>query len=573
MKFYKILILILSFPLCSTAQTAPETIYIEPTDLMQADDKEPRVFVTSNSIHEGLIRVVYSGQDLLEAKLYCDGSLKEIVLLQEYREPQIRIPKNNSSCILKIENMKEIHFVNTEVYSKIYKKFTNYQEACLYDEAKFFFTNEYPHMTCTKSADDIKILSDSKESFLIKLETLLGYKPSLDFINNQNPYADIDFSKAPVLDAIYVSTLLYQNDFSGQVLSRILKFHAARGTLVNIIGTGYMHSEKAKKLLKEMSRFSPNISIQEYKYYEHRFFRKFNFLTNYLRDMHVKLLVTLSESSPKNNVLIIGGRNVHDGFLFEEKPDLSNFPELDQVAPEANFAYWQDVEIKIVSKPLAETAYAHLLKFWNRNLETMEIQPISSNNSKKNNFTGTKSSKHKIRHILSAPFSDNQSLERLFVEMIDSANSKIMISSPYLRPTEAIFNAILRAIARGVRISIQTRIDLKGDTLNWLYEETNKAAINDLYDKVEIFEWQENSILHSKLLLVDNELSFVGSVNLSRRSFIQDVESGMLIKSESFNSELRSLIESYQAKSRVINEAQERKFWASIMVYLFQDQF
>jgi phosphatidylserine/phosphatidylglycerophosphate/cardiolipin synthase-like enzyme len=156
--------------------------------------------------------------------------------------------------------------------------------------------------------------------------------------------------------------------------------------------------------------------------------------------------------------------------------------------------------------------------------------------------------------------------------MLDQAKSSIVISSPYLRPTKSLLNAILRAVRRGIRVDIQTRINLAGDTQAWLYEETNKVAINELYSKVGLYEWQGNSILHSKIIVVDDSLSFVGSVNLSRRSFVQDVEGGLLIQSPSFNSQLRSLISSYRDQSRQITEKQKRNFWATIVLNLIEDQ-
>lgn len=571
MLFLKSLILLLAMSTLAFAQTPPEVLHIDSLDLKSTQGKEPRKVIISNSIRDAYLKISYTGT-YSDGNLYCNKKFRRRVILTNYKEPVIRLPKAKN-CIIKFKNLRDIQLINDSEYSAIYKKFNSYKESCRYQNPGAFYTNNYAHMSCAKPVENIEIMSESKDSFLIKLETLLGYKPSLDLINNQNPYAELDFSKAPELDAIYLSTLLYQNDFSGQLMSRILKYHAKKGTLINIIGTGYMHSDSAKKLLKELSRFSSNIRVQEYKYHEDRFFKKINVLTNYLRDMHVKLFVTLSSKVPEDNNVIIGGRNIHDGFLFDKHPDLSKYPELDQVPLDESFAYWQDFEIKIQSKELAEVSYAHLLKFWNRDLNTNMPQEILSPIHNTAKIWHTQNSTHSFRHILSTPFGDDQALEKLYVELLDSAKSEIFISSPYLRPTPAIMDALKRAIDREIKISIQTRINLEGDTQAWLYEETNKAAINELYDKVKLYEWKENSILHTKLMLIDNNISFVGSVNLSRRSFIQDIESGMLIQSESFNSELRDLLSSYRSKSIQITEEQERYFWAGIVVSLLENQF
>lgn len=578
MKFIRLSLLIFSLPLILLAEYSQETLYIFSTDVQDASKVKNRSFLVSNSFQDSLINVEYWGGST-RAEFFCGGKLKKILKLKRNKPVQIRVPYKDNSCVIRVDGLQTVNLINDESYSNFYKKFNvydkfnSYKEFCSYNQKDVYYTNDYPNMSCSHNVENIEIMSDSIESFLIKLEVLLGYKPPVELITDQNPYARIDFTKAPRLDAIYLSTLLYQNDFTGHLLSRILKFHASRGTMINIIGTGYMHSDKAKRLLRSLSHYSPNIRVQEYKYYEDSLLRKLKFVTNYLRDMHVKLLITLSDTNPKDNILIIGGRNVHDGFLFKNKPLLTKYPELDQVAPEDDFAYWQDVEFKIQSKELAETTYAHLLKFWNRNLTTTKIEPIASTRQRVSKINTINMFENQIRHFISIPFEDDQALEKLYIEMIDSAKKSIVISSPYLRPTTKIMNSIVRAINRGIDISIQTRIDLTGDTQASLYEETNKSAINDLYKYVKLYEWQADSILHSKLLIIDDDLSFIGSVNLSRRSFIQDVENGMLVKSKKFNKDLRVLVNSYQVNSRKITSKQKRVFWASVVVYLFQNQF
>ncbi|MBL7688648.1 MAG: hypothetical protein JNJ49_11475, partial [Bdellovibrionaceae bacterium] len=63
-----------------------------------------------------------------------------------------------------------------------------------------------------------------------------------------------------------------------------------------------------------------------------------------------------------------------------------------------------------------------------------------------------------------------------------------------------------------------------------------------------------------------------GSVNLSRRSFVQDVEGGLLIQSPAFNAQLRSLIGSYRDQSRQITAKQKRNFWATVVLSLIENQ-
>jgi cardiolipin synthase len=475
----------------------------------------------------------------------------------------------------------QIRLIKDEKAFPRLKKYNGYTESCQYTSSeshlpieKLFLGDKYDMMTCAQPTGDIAVLTEPEDGILSKLEILLGQKPSLDLIKNQNPYVELDFSKAPKLDAIFVSTLFYRKDFTGMLLARALKFHAARGTLINVIGTGYMHNDNADDLLKELRLSGGNVRVQDYKYRGEKVnLQSLRVLTNYLRNMHVKLFVTLSAAEPQHNYVIVGGGNVHEGFVFGTKPDLSTYPELDQ-AGDGPWEFWNDLEIKNQSQALAETVYGHLTGLWNRTRKGQKVDAVL-NRGQAPSISGDEvlnAQAPMMRHFMSVPFSDDRALETLFVDMLDRAQKTVQLSSPCLRPTNKIMNAPDRAIERGVNVTIQTRIDLSGDTASWLYEEANKAAINALFDKVTIYEWTEQSILHTKLLIVDESVAFLGSVNLSWRSFIQDVESGFLIHNPKFVGDLVQLLKGYNARSHKIGSEQKRRFWAGVVMSMFQNQ-
>ena len=295
--------------------------------------------------------------------------------------------------------------------------------------------------------------------------------------------------------------------------------------------------------------------------------RDSRYIDSRFRDMHIKLLITIADD-PSHNAIVAGGRNIHDGFLFKTKPDMSKYPELVQYGKDEDFVHWNDFEMKITSKDMAFVTAAHLLKFWNRDTMTQTLEDYYA--------PGTNVSErgpHQFRHFISLPYSDNHALEDVYVSLIDNARKSIRISSPYLRPTSRIMDALKRAADRKLDIIIQTRVSLEGDTQAWLYEEVNKESINALYDKVKIYEWKQNSILHSKFILVDGEIAFVGSVNLSRLSFVQDVENGFLIKDKTFVARMEAIFNTYISKSVQLTESQDRKVFPSILIKILQDQF
>ncbi|MGE5086473.1 MAG: phospholipase D-like domain-containing protein [Bacillota bacterium] len=550
-------------------------------------------FLTSNSTQNSQVSLFRRGGRKLNGlnlEVTCDNGIKgDSFQLDLAHERLLLTPKVNE-CVLKFWDRSKPQLIGGVKLIKDTKAFpflhtlNTAHEGCNYNLADardsidaFFLNGSFANMTCVQDADSIETLESSEAGFAAKIETLLGTKLPGDFIKNQNPYAPLDFSKAPKLDAIFVASLVFRHDFYGTVLTRLLTYHAQRGTLVNVITTGYMQSDKDRALLYKAARESGNFRLQEYKFNDPKKGLKTpgQLIDAKYRDMHIKMFVTLS-ARPEDNVLIFGGRNVHDGFLFDQKPDYTKYPELTQYGKEENFVHWNDFELKVKSPGLARSMYAHLLTFRNRDTLTQQVDSINipaKNLPLQSAQSILNSEKPLFRHIISIPFNDGHALDRLFVDMMDSAKETIEFSSPYLRPTDAIAAAMERAIRRGVKITIQTRINLEGDTMPWLYTEVNKETINKFLDRAQIYEWTKNSILHSKFLLVDGKLAFVGSVNISRRSFVQDIENGYVIRDRGFVHKMQEIFKGYTAQSKLITEQQSRKFWGSLVVRILKDQF
>lgn len=423
---------------------------------------------------------------------------------------------------------------------------------------------------CAHPVENFETLETPESGLQAKVEMLLGQKLPPDFIKNGDPHAPLDFSKAPKLKGVYLASLVYRSDFYGTLIARLLKHHADRGTLVNVVTTDYMMLDKDRALLEPLAAQNPNIRLDKFKYKNPGGLtaKATNLITDKFRDMHIKLFITLSDENEANNAIVFGGRNIHDGFLYAEKPDHTKHPELVQYGKDDNFVHWNDFEAKITSKELAESTAAQLEGFFGRNRATQAMRPFTEHAP-----GAAPAPKNAFRHFISVPYADDHALEKQYIEMIDAAKSSIKFSSPYLRPTPKLTAALQRAAKRGVDITIQTRVELTGDTQAWLYEEVNKESINKLYKDAKIYKWKENSILHSKFLLVDSKAAMIGSVNMSRRSFIQDVENGFVIENEAVTQKMEKIFDGYVAKSELIEKPLPRKTLPSVMIRILENQF
>ncbi|MBC7429016.1 MAG: phosphatidylserine/phosphatidylglycerophosphate/cardiolipin synthase family protein [Bacteriovorax sp.] len=424
---------------------------------------------------------------------------------------------------------------------------------------EFFNTNEFASMTCPSKYDSIKILPEPEDSLHARAVALLGQDLPSDFIKNGNPYGELDFSKAPKLDAILISYLVYRADFYGTLIGRMLAWHADHGALVRVIISDVIVLEKDKAMFEKLMAEHPNLKMSLYRFDTSE--GGGAWISEFHRDNHVKMFVGYSKSNPQDSFAVVGGRNIHDGFAFKKPVDVSKYPEVVSYGDKGDesWAYWRDFEMVVHGQDYVESAARSYLNFYHINKENL-LMKVSSVAVQK--ADAVDSSEESMRHYISIPFKDEPNLNLFYARMLDTAKKKILISSPYFRPVKEIGEALDRAVARGVDVTVITRLDLKGDTADFILGAVNKEGVNRFMDKVKVFEYIEPSvILHSKLVMVDDEFSFISSVNLNKRSFYHDLENGTVVNDSKFTIQMGELYKEYLKLSKRLTEQQKVVFW------------
>lgn len=432
---------------------------------------------------------------------------------------------------------------------------------------KFFDTNEFSNMTCPMKYDSIKILPEPEDSLHARAVALIGKDLPEDFVKNGNPYAEIDFSKAPKFDAILVSYLVFRADFYGTLLGRLLAYHADRGALVRIVVSDVITLDKDDAMFERLMAEHPNMKVVKY-----RFDNAQNggaWISEFHRTNHVKIFAGYSKENPQDSFAIVGGRNVHDGFVFKKPVNVSKFPEIVsyQEGGDESWAYWRDFEMVIHGQDFIESVVRNYMNFYHINKETLTMKLSSVAIQKE---SAQESEEESIRHYVSIPFKDEPNLNLFYARMLDTAKKKILISTPYFRPVKEIGEALDRAIQRGVDITIITRLDLEGDTADFILGAVNKDGVNRFLNKVKVLEYTEPKvILHSKLLMIDDELSFISSVNLNKRSFYHDLENGVVVNDSKFTKQMGELYKEYMKISTQLTEKQKIIFWKKWIITIF----
>lgn len=127
--------------------------------------------------------------------------------------------------------------------------------------------------------------------------------------------------------------------------------------------------------------------------------------------------------------------------------------------------------------------------------------------------------------VTSGPDSPWETIHRLQVEAIHQANARVWLVTPYFVPGEAARMALTSAARRGldVRLVLPARADSR------MVSAAAKSYYDELLESgVRVFEYGPR-MLHSKVLLVDDESCLLGSANFDHRSFRLNFELGLLL--------------------------------------------
>jgi cardiolipin synthase len=120
--------------------------------------------------------------------------------------------------------------------------------------------------------------------------------------------------------------------------------------------------------------------------------------------------------------------------------------------------------------------------------------------------------------IKSSPASGAASAYVLFLLAVDSSRTSILITNPYFVPDGALTDALVRAVKRGVDVSIIAAGNAD-TTLDRLVRQASQAHFGRVLEAGgKIYEY-DSALLHAKTIVVDGQWVSIGSANLDNRSF------------------------------------------------------
>lgn len=238
--------------------------------------------------------------------------------------------------------------------------------------------------------------------------------------------------------------------------------------------------------------------------------------------MHRKLLVI------DDSIAYTGSMNIADPAYFKL---------------EARVGPWIDMMLRLEGEAAAGLAKVFA---WDWEVETGErVFPVMEKERGE--------PRHWLSIIPSGPGLGNLINQTVLVS-IYRANKSVVISTPYFVPSESLLEALCQAAERGVEVKLL--VPRRNDSLmvGW----ASRSYFDTLLESgVQILLF-DGGLLHTKAMLMDNELALVGSVNLDIRSFQLNFELTVALFAPDSCEEVAALLRSYETAS----ERLEPERWA-----------
>jgi cardiolipin synthase len=140
------------------------------------------------------------------------------------------------------------------------------------------------------------------------------------------------------------------------------------------------------------------------------------------------------------------------------------------------------------------------------------------------------------------PLPNNQ---RLMVALVHGARKRVVITTPYLIPDDALLQALQTAVARGVEVHLV--LSKQRDQL--LVGLAQASYYDELLESGVRIHLYHERFLHAKHASFDDRLAVIGSSNMDIRSFVLNAEILLLFYDEGVATRLRAAQERYFAGS------------------------
>lgn len=329
---------------------------------------------------------------------------------------------------------------------------------------------------------------------------------------------------------IHMEYFIFENDNIGNEIMNLLIEKAKTGVEVKLIydGMGCIHiPSKFFKNLKnaggEVLNFFPP------------FFSRFGLRANYRT--HRKIILVDGRYG------FLGGMNIGDEYLGKSQ----------------KLGHWRDTHLRMKGSGILSLEREFLI-----NLDFVRGQKSLFTKKKKqidhpiDNYIHFEKSNGNVnlQIVSSGPDYEEPFIKNGFFKMITGAKKNIYIQTPYFIPDESILNALKIAVMSGIEVnimipSIPDHYFVHWATLSYIGELVKLGARCYSYN---------DGFLHSKVVIVDDEVCTVGSANMDIRSFLLNFEINVFIYNTNIALQLKdAFLEDIKTSTLITSKEYEKR--------------
>ena len=302
---------------------------------------------------------------------------------------------------------------------------------------------------------------------------------------------------------IHVQYFILENDSTGKRLIELLQRKAREGVRVRVlydyVGSFYMRP----KVLKQMR--AAGIDVHP--------FMELTFTQFFLRvnwRNHRKIVVI------DGRVGYVGGMNIADRYVTGTSKEPA----------------WRDTHLRIEGNAVVAMQYSFAIDWDFTTRELLNMPP------KKVELPPSKPS-HLVQMVNSGPAHRWNNISFVFLKAITLAKHSLYIQTPYFLPSDPLLKAMQSAALAGVDVRVM--IPRRPDS-SMLRLATGSYIKECLQAGIKIY-FYEPAMMHSKVVIVDDEFVTTGSTNFDFRSFEHNFEFNALVYSKEFNREMKAIFE------------------------------
>ncbi|MGQ0637201.1 MAG: cardiolipin synthase [Planctomycetaceae bacterium] len=160
-----------------------------------------------------------------------------------------------------------------------------------------------------------------------------------------------------------------------------------------------------------------------------------------------------------------------------------------------------------------------------------------------------------VQSLPSGPGFPYANTQRLLVALVHAAQERIVFTTPYFIPDEALLQALQTAVLRGV----QVHLVMPEQADQFLVCFAQRSFFDELLESGVKIHLYGRQFLHAKHASFDDAICLVGSSNFDIRSFQLNAEISLIVYDREFVQTLRQVEAQHMAAARELTAAEWRR--------------